>query len=49
MEPKLEDEIIFLSKIALDLVKSIDVPGVENERLLADSVGAYPQGEAMFI
>lgn len=45
MEPELEDGMDPPARFPLDLPEGVDVPGVEDDRLLADGVGADAEGE----
>ena len=46
MNPQLKDGVDPPAGLALDFLERIEVPGVDDERLLADRVGAHPQREA---
>src|SRR5947207_6408639 len=46
MKPELQDGRYSPPRVSFNLRKTIDVPGIENQRLLADRIGAGPQCEA---
>ena len=42
MQPQLEDRADVPSSLALEILQGVEIPGVDDERLLADNVGPNP-------